>query len=119
MAAGHQSLGQAPVWLAGLPGSVSTPTDLLPSPRLAIDSCGQNWSCTAIPKSLTNTYCMAIYGLCSSIVKGTLDLDLDLDFGLKMASNVRCGGISFKFVMFSICRPSLVTIGAAVGAAIA
>ncbi len=35
------------------------------------------------------------------------------------ASNVRCGGISFKLVMFSVCRPSLVTIGAAVGAATA
>ncbi len=67
-----------------------------------------------MPNRLTYTYCMAIYGLCN-VVKGTLDLD----FGLKTASNVRCGGISFKLVMFSICRPSLVTIGAAVGAAIA
>ncbi len=57
---------------------------------------------------------MAIYGMCNA-VKGTLDLD----FGLKMASNVRCGGISFKLVIFSACRPNLVTIGAAVGAAIA
>ncbi len=48
-----------------------------------------------------------------------MDLDLDLDFGLKTVSNVRCGGISFKLVMFSVCRLSLVTIGAAVGAAIA
>ena len=61
---------------------------------------------------------MAIYGLCD-VVKGTLDLNLDLDFGLKMASNLRCGGISFKLVMFSVCSPTLVTIGAAVGAAMA
>ncbi len=61
---------------------------------------------------------MAIYDLCN-VVEGTLDLDLDLDFSLKTASNVRCGGISFKLVMFSVCRPSLVTIGAAVGATIA
>ncbi len=51
----------------GLPGSMSTPTDLLPSPRFAIDSHGQNWSCTAIPKRLTYTYCMAIYGLCNVV----------------------------------------------------
>ncbi len=89
-----------------------------PSPRLTIDSSGQSWYCTAIPKRLTYTHCTAIYDLCN-VVKGTLDLNLDLDFSLKMASNLRCGEISFKLVMFSICRPSLVTIGAAVGAATA
>ena len=56
---------------------------------------------------------MAIYGLCN-VVRGTLGLDLDLhldlNFGLKAASNVRCGRISFKLVMFSVCRPSLVMI---------
>ncbi len=37
----HMSTGRASVWLAGLPGSVSTPTDLL-SPSPAIDSSGQS-----------------------------------------------------------------------------
>ncbi len=99
---------------------MSTPTDLLLSPPLAIDSSGQSWYCTAIPKRLTYLYCMAIYGLCS-VVKGTLDLNLDLNLDLsvclKTASNIRCGRISFQFVMCSVCRLSLVTIGAAIGAA--
>ena len=108
--------------LPGFPGSMSTPTDLLLSPPLAIDTCWQNWACTAIPKRLTYNYCMAIYGLCNA-VKGTvdliLDLTLDLDSGLKMASNLRCGRITFKHVMSRVCWPSLVTIGAVVVAPIA
>ena len=63
---------------------------------------------------------MAIYGLCNvNVGNGALDLKLDLDFDLKTASNLRCGGISFKPVILSVCRTGLVTIGAAVGAAIA
>ncbi len=44
---------------------------------------------------------------------------MDLDFGLKMASDLRCGRITFKHEMCSVCGPSVVMIDAAIGAAIA
>ncbi len=38
VAAGHESPGEAAVWLAGLPGSVSTLTDFLRGSPLAVDT---------------------------------------------------------------------------------
>ncbi len=40
-------------------------------------------------------------GLCN-VGNGTLDLNFDLDFGLKTALNLRCGGITFEHVMCSV-----------------
>ena len=53
---------------------------------------------------------MAI-GPTTCVANGTLDLD----FGLKTASDLKSDLISFELVLCSVCRASLVMIGAVLG----
>ncbi len=113
VAASHESPGRAPVWLAGLPDSVSIPIAPFVSPlatcQIRTDKTG---TAQLFPRGLPIPIA---WPSMAYVINGTLDCG----FGLKMASNLRCSGMTFKHVMCSICWHSLVTISAVVVAPIA